>query len=106
VQEPPTRLEALAQLIGLREENQRLREKTARLEEANNFGERNLRPSVLWRKGSFGTWSEAGSRFAERMMTVVATLKLQHRNVLDHLVHASEAALLHQPAPSILPLTT
>ena len=72
----------------------------------NNFGERNLRPSVLWRKGSFGTWSEAGSRFAERMMTVVATLKLQHRNVLDYLVHASEAALLHQPAPSILPLTT
>jgi transposase len=34
-QEVPTRLEALAQLIGLREENQRLREKVARLEAEN-----------------------------------------------------------------------
>lgn len=69
----------------------------------NNFGERNLRPSVLWRKVSFGTWSASGSRFAERMMTVVASLKLQRRNVLDYLVEASEAALHGRPAPSLLP---
>ena len=42
MQEPPTRLEALAQLIGLREENQRLREKTARLEEENGRLKREL----------------------------------------------------------------
>jgi len=28
---------------------------------------------VLWRKGSVGTQSVAGSRFVERMMTVVST---------------------------------
>jgi hypothetical protein len=32
---------------------------------------------VLWRKGSFGTQSEEGSRFVERMLTTVATLRLQ-----------------------------
>jgi transposase len=76
------------------------------VEPTNNFGERNLRPAVLWRKGSFGTHSEAGSRFAERMMTVVATLRLQHRNVFDYLVKASEAHLHRQAAPSLLPIAT
>jgi transposase len=76
----------------------------AGVEPTNNFGERNLRPSVLWRKSSFGTHSEAGSRFAERMMTVVATLKLQHRNVFHYLVDASEAALHRRQPPSLLPV--
>jgi transposase len=75
----------------------------AGVEPTNNFGERTLRPSVLWRKSSFGTHSVEGSRFAERMMTVVATLKLQRRNVFRFLVEACEAALLHRSAPSLLP---
>ena len=29
----------------------------------NNVAERALRPAVLWRKGSFGSDSDAGSRF-------------------------------------------
>jgi transposase len=74
------------------------------VEPTNNVGERSLRPSVLWRKTSYGTQSETGSRFAERMMTVVGTLKLQQRNVLDYLVDASEADLFHRRAPSLLPL--
>jgi transposase len=45
------------------------------VEPTNNTAERALRPGVLWRKGSFGTQSEEGSRFVESMMTVVATLK-------------------------------
>jgi transposase len=73
------------------------------VEPTNNFAERNLRPAVLWRKVSFGSHSEAGSRFAARMMTVVVTLKLQGRNVLDYLVRANEAALFGRPAPSLLP---
>lgn len=77
--------------------------RVAGVEPTNNFGERNLRPAVLWRKGSFGTHSEAGSRFAERMMTVVATLRLQHRNVYRYLAQATQAALLHRDAPSLLP---
>ena len=65
--------------------------------------ERSIRPGVQWRKGSFGTQSEDGSRFVESMMTVVATLKQQHRNVLDYVTAACEAALWGGPAPSLLP---
>ena len=73
------------------------------VELTNNFGERTLRPAVLWRKGSFGTHSDAGSRFVERMMTVVGSLRLQRRNVFDYLVQASEAELFRRPPPSLLP---
>jgi transposase len=65
--------------------------------------ERSIRPGVLWRKGSCGTQSEAGSRFVESLMTVVATLKQQKRNVLDYLTAAHEAALRGETAPSLLP---
>ena len=75
----------------------------AGVEPTNNAAERAIRPGVLWRKGSFGTQSPEGSRFVEAMMTVVATLKQQHRNVLDYLTAACEAALRGQPAPSLLP---
>jgi transposase len=47
------------------------------VEPTNNTAERSIRPGVQWRKGSFGTQSERGSRFVESMMTVVATLKQQ-----------------------------
>src|SRR6266545_8418132 len=69
----------------------------------NNAAERAIRPGVLWRKGSFGTQSPEGSRFVEAMMTVVATLKQQHRHVLAYVTAACEAALCGQPAPSLLP---
>ena len=46
---------------------------------------------------------QTGSRFVEAMMTVVATLKQQHRNVLDYLTAACEAALRGEAAPSLLP---
>ena len=45
------------------------------VEPTNNGAERALRPAVLWRKGSFGADSEAGSRFAERLLTVVASCR-------------------------------
>src|SRR5215831_21287999 len=64
---------------------------------------RSLRPGVLWRKGSFGTQSAQGSRFVEAMMTVVATLKQQHRNVLAYVTAACAAALCGEAAPSLLP---
>jgi transposase len=73
------------------------------VEPTNNAAERAIRPGVLWRKGSFGTHSPEGSRFVEAMMTVVATLKQQHRNVLDYLTAACEATLRGEPAPSLLP---
>src|SRR6266403_4283135 len=73
------------------------------VEPTNNAAERALRPGVLWRKGSFGTQSEEGSRFVESMMTVVTTLKQQQRNVLEYLTAACEAALRGDAAPSLLP---
>jgi hypothetical protein len=73
------------------------------VEPTNNTAERAIRPGVLGRKGSFGTQSAEGSRFVEVMMTVVATLKQQHRHVLDYVTAACEAALYGQPAPSLLP---
>jgi transposase len=77
--------------------------RVAGVEPTNNLAERQVRPGVLWRKRSFGTQSQAGSRFAERIMTVVATLKQQHRNVLDYLAEACAAANCGKPAPSLLP---
>jgi transposase len=73
------------------------------VEPTNNLGERQVRHGVLWRKMCFGTQSEAGSRFAERIMTVAATLKQQQRNVLDYLTEACDAANWGRPAPSLLP---
>lgn len=76
------------------------------VEPTNNTAERALRPGVLWRKGSFGTQSEKGSRFVESMMTVVSTLKQQQRNVLKYLTAACEAALRGEEAPSLLPASS
>src|SRR5215470_15540381 len=75
----------------------------AGVEPTNNPAERAIRPGVLWRKGSFGTQSAEGSRFVESMLTVVTTLKQQHRNVLEYLTAACEAALQGEAAPSLLP---
>jgi transposase len=72
-------------------------------EPTNTAAERAIRPGVLWRKGSFGTQSAEGSRCVEAMMTVVATLKQQHRHVLAYVTAACEAALCGEPAPSLLP---
>ena len=73
------------------------------MEPTNNAAERSIRPGVLWRKGSFGTQSEEGSRFVESLMTVVATLRQQQRNILEYLIAACEAALRGEAAPSLLP---
>ncbi len=73
------------------------------VEPTNNVSERALRPVVLWRKGSFGCDSEAGSRFAERLLTIVATCRQQGRQPLDFLMAAGEAALQGSAVPSLLP---
>ena len=70
------------------------------VERTNNMAERALHPAVLWRKGSFGSDSEAGSRFVERLLTVVATCRHQGRPLLAFLVAVGEAALRGSPPPS------
>jgi transposase len=71
------------------------------LEPTNNAVERALRPAVLWRKGSFGSWSEGGCRFVERMLSVTQTLRLGGRSVLDYLAQALDAHRYGLPAPHI-----
>src|SRR4051812_30987437 len=73
------------------------------VEPTNNVAERALRPAVLWRKGSFGSDSEAASRFAERLLTVVATCRQKGRPLLKFLAAGGEAALKGTATPSLLP---
>jgi transposase len=76
---------------------------TEGVEPTNNLAERDLRHAVIWRKTSFGTQSEEGSRFVERILSVVMSLRKQERNVLDYLTAALDAQLRGAPAPSLLP---
>ena len=71
------------------------------VEPTNNHMERLLRTGVLWRKNAFGCHSEAGCRFVERVLTVVRTLRLQRRPVLDYL-HQALVAHRHGTAAPVL----
>lgn len=73
------------------------------VEPTNNHAERCLRRGVLWRRRSFGTQSEAGSRFVERVLTTVTTLRQQRRDVLDYLTATCTAAIRGDKPPSLLP---
>jgi len=72
------------------------------VEPTNNHAERELRAFVLWRKRSFGSRSERGERFAERVMTVVHTLRKRGAAVLEFLVASVGARLEGAPPPSLL----
>jgi transposase len=72
-------------------------------EPTNNRAERALRGAVLWRKGCFGNQSDNGSRFTERILTTVATLRQQNRNIVEYVVAAIQAHRTGQLAPSLLP---
>jgi transposase len=69
------------------------------VEPTNNHAERTLRRAVIWRKVSFGNHSDAGCRFTERILTVVQTLRMQHRPVLDYLRQALLAHRTAGPSP-------
>jgi transposase len=72
------------------------------VEPTNNGTERSLRHPVIWRKLSFGTQSERGSRFVETILTVVETCRQQSRSVFAFVAEAVQAHFNHQPAPSLL----
>jgi transposase len=73
------------------------------VEPTNNSAERALRKAVIWRKISYGTQSDAGSRFVERILTVVETCRQQDRNPLEYLQGAIIAHRSAQVVPSLLP---
>jgi transposase len=71
------------------------------VEPTNNHAERELRAFVLWRKRSFGSQSERGNQFAERLMTVVHTARKQRRDVLAFLTDCCQAYCDGAPPPSL-----
>ena len=73
------------------------------VEPTNNAAERALRFAVIWRRISGGTDSSRGSRFVERMLSVVATCRQQGRNVLEYLTSCFEADCRGQAIPSLIP---
>jgi transposase len=76
------------------------------IEPTNNHAERALRHGVIYRKLSGGTDSESGSRFVERVLTVVATCRQQGVNVLDYLTRCYQAILDGKPAVSLFTTPT
>lgn len=73
------------------------------IEPTNNAAERAIRPAVIYRKGSFGTFSEAGSRYVERIMSVVQSCKNQNRSIQQFLTRTLDAHLRKLAPPSLLP---
>jgi transposase len=73
------------------------------VEPTNNALERLWRRAVLWRKRSCGSWSVAGCRFVERILTVVQTRRWQGQSVLSYLHDALVAHRGGQPSPRLVP---
>lgn len=73
------------------------------IEPTNNTAERALRPAVIYRKLSFGTQSNTGSRYLERILTVSETCRQQGRNAYEFLIEAMQASFTGGDAPSLLP---
>jgi transposase len=72
------------------------------IEPTNNASERAARRPVIIRKTSFGSQSEHGCRFLERVLTVHATLRQRGRSVHDFIVDACRAHMLGESPPSLL----
>lgn len=72
------------------------------VEPTNNHAERELRAFVLWRRRSFGSQSDRGERFAERVMTVVHTARKQGMAVLNFIAQSIEAHFAGTPAPCLI----
>jgi transposase len=68
----------------------------------NNAAERTLRHIVLWRKTSYGTQSEEGSRFMERAVSIWMTLKKQGRRVLPYFEQAYRATYNPAISPPVI----
>jgi transposase len=63
------------------------------VEPTNNIAERAIRPSVQWRKICFGSQSDTGLRFTERMLSIVGTCRLHGVNPYHFLTKVICASL-------------
>lgn len=72
------------------------------IEPTNNAAEQGLRHGVIWRKLSYGSQSESGERFVERVMTVAGTLKRQARNSFDFFTNCFREFIRCGQSPPVL----
>lgn len=73
------------------------------VEPTNNRAERDLRKLVLWRKKSYGTRSQKGMTFVERITSVVESLKKNGVHILNFLEDALRRYYCGEEAPHINP---
>jgi len=73
------------------------------IDETNNRAERALRHPVQWRKTSYGTQSERGSRFVESILTVLATCQQHQRNAFTYLTACCRAYFKPAVPPALIP---
>jgi transposase len=62
------------------------------VEPTNNIAERAIRPAVQWRKLCFGSQSDSGERFTERLLSVIGTCRLHGINPFNFLTEAVSAS--------------
>jgi len=72
------------------------------VEPTNNYAEQIVRQGVLWRKTSFGTQSERGARYVERILTACATCRLQNRSIIEYLRKSCHCYLNGTLAPNLV----
>lgn len=72
------------------------------VEPTNNHAELELRPFVLWRKRCFGSRSDRGDRFAERVMTIARTARKQGKSVLQFINNSVTAYIGDQTPPQLI----
>ncbi|CAH8222039.1 hypothetical protein VAE122_2980244 [Vibrio aestuarianus] len=70
----------------------------------NNEAERRLRGFVIQRKISYGTTSDAGDKFRDRLHSLIKTCKKRKISSLDTLSRIVNAVVRQQPYPNVLAL--
>jgi transposase len=73
--------------------------KFTNVDPTNNLAERDLRKLVLWRKKSYGTRSDRGKLFVERISSVAETLRKASCNILAFITKAVSAFYSGEVAP-------
>jgi transposase len=76
---------------------------TGGVEPTNNAVERALRAGVCWRKTSYGTDSDQGSRFVGRILSVVESCRRHGRDLLAFLTQTIHAVRNNAAPPALIP---
>ena len=72
------------------------------VEPTNNYAERYLRHSVIWRKKYFCTRSDYGSEYVARTMSIIMTCRLQSRSSFEFICQVLQNYFIKTTAPPFL----